>query len=232
MCAVVFATAAVAGCNTSNNYFYEEKPDNPQEQESVGILGAFLEGTGVVQREQQPIEYKARSPIAIPPTTELPDPEPEGGSAIAAVDWPDDPDKNGKNSAAASAIYSGGVDQERLTPEQIQAGRIAGGLPPSGGSQLKDPSFLDRDTGSKRLTPAEMKQGFESPDKGRAGKVLTAEGQAQPRQYLIQPPDEYRKPADTAPLPSEDDIKNSDWATKQLYGDKSLDKNPVYDNVN
>lgn len=227
----MLATAALAGCNTANNYFYEEKPAASQKDESGGILGAFLEGTGVVQREQQPIEYKARSPITVPPTTDLPDPEPSGGNAIAAVDWPNDPDKGAEAAAANSALYSAtSVDQERLTPEQIQAGRLEGGLPPSS-ENLKDPAFLKRDTGNKRLTPDQMKQGFESPNKGRAGKVLTAEGQAQPRKYLIQPPDEYRTPADTAPLPKEGDIENSDWATKQLYGDKSLDKNPVYDNV-
>ena len=81
------------------------------------------------------------------------------------------------------------------------------------------------------LSPTEMKSGFNSPDGKNSGKVLTAEGTAQPRQFLIQPPDTYRQPAETAELPQKKEIKNSKWAKKQLYGDQEK-SNPVYDTVN
>lgn len=227
--AVVFAAGILVGCNTSNSYFYEEK--GPQKDESIGLLGAFLEGSGVVPRQQASIDYEARSPITVPPTTELPQPEPEGGSALASVDWPDDPDKD-KSSASLAAnggVYEDPLSGERLTPEQIQAGRIEGGLP---GQKPKDPSYMERDSGGagKRLTPAEMKKTFDSPDSKKSGRILTAEGGAQPRQYLIQPPDEYRQPAATAALPDESDIEESAWYKKQLYGEKK-NANPVYDTV-
>ncbi|MDQ0316166.1 hypothetical protein [Amorphus orientalis] len=225
--ALAVAAGTLAACNTSHNYFYEEKP--PQADQSVGLLGAMLESTGVVQREQTPIEYTARSPIAVPPTTELPEPQPEGGAALASADWPNDPDANkAKAIAANGGVYDDPLDGARLSPEQIQAGRVAGGMP---GQKLEDPKYLKRDSGDRRLTPAEMKQGFESPDGKGSGRVLTADGSAQPRQYLIQPPDEYRQPADTAPLPDQGDIEDSDWFKNQLYGRKE-NRNPVYDNVN
>lgn len=222
---LTLVAAGVAGCNTSSSYFYEEK--QPSAQRDVGLFGGFLESTGMVNREPNQIEYKQRSPIALPPSNELPAPVPEGGSAIAAVDWPEDPDK----AAAAAPVptSTATLEGERLSPQEIQAGRIAGGLSTSGGLSY-DERFL-RDTGNVALSPTEMKSGFNSPDGKNSGKVLTAEGTAQPRQFLIQPPDTYRQPAETAELPQKKEIKNSKWAKKQLYGDQEK-SNPVYDTVN
>lgn len=218
--------AGTAGCNTSSSYFYEEK--QPSQERDVGLFGGILESTGMVNRPASEIEYKQRSPIALPPTNELPQPEPEGGNAIAALDWPKDPDKAAASAPVPSA--SSTLNGERLTPEEIQAGRVAGGLPTSSGSLSYDERFL-RDTGNVALSPTEMKAGFDSPDRKSAGRVLTAEGTAKPRQYLIQPPDEYRQPAETAELPQNKKIKNSKWARDQLYGGQQK-SNPVYDTVN
>ncbi|MGX1306157.1 hypothetical protein AB7M35_000877 [Amorphus suaedae] len=218
--------AGTAACNTSSSYFYEEK--QPSQQRDVGLFGGILESTGMVNRPATEIDYKQRSPIALPPTNELPPPEPEGGKAIAAVDWPNDPDKAAASEPVPSA--SSTLNGERLTPEEIQAGRVAGGMPTTNGSLSYDKRFL-RDTGNVALSPTEMKAGFSSPDGKNSGKVLTAEGAAKPRQYLIQPPDEYRQPAETAELPQKKEIKNSKWARKQLYGGQEK-SNPVYDTVN
>jgi len=223
---LTLVAAGVAGCNTSQSYFYEEK--QPNESRDIGLFGSILEGTGVVSRETAPIEYKQRSPIALPPSNELPDPEAPGGAAVASVDWPDDPDDRADVTPAPSSRAT--LEGERLSPQEIQAGRVAGGMPVPEGSTGYDERFL-RDTGKMTLTPSEMKAGFDSPDKKGSGRVLTAEGQAQPRQYLIQPPDEYRQPAATAELPERKGIKNSKWAKDQIYGQQG-NSNPVYDTVN
>jgi len=217
--------AGTAGCNSSSSYFYEEK--QPSQNRDVGLFGGFLESTGMVAREPTQIDYRQRSPIALPPTNDLPQPEPEGGSAIASVDWPEDPDKAAAAEPVPTATAT--LEGERLTPQEIQAGRVAGGLPTTN-SKGYDKRFL-RDTGNVALSPTEMKAGFNSPDGKNSGKVLTAEGTAQPRQFLIQPPDAYRQPADSAALPEKKEIKNSKWARKQLYGDQQK-SNPVYDTVN
>lgn len=225
---LTLVAAGVAGCNTSNSYFYEEK--QPSQNRDVGLFGGILESTGMVNRPATEIEYKQRSPIALPPSNDLPEPVAKGGSAMASVDWPEDPDKAAAEAIAAAPTARATLEGERLSPEEIQAGRIAGGLPTSNGSLDYDERFL-RDTGNVALSPTEMKAGFTSPDGKKAGKVLTAEGTAQPRQYLIQPPDTYRQPAETAELPERKEIKNSKWAKKQIYGDQG-NSNPVYDTVN
>lgn len=48
---------------------------------------------------------------------------------------------------------------------------------------------------------------------------MTTEGTPIPRTALIQPPEAYRTPAETAALPDKKDIENSEWVKKQLYRD-------------
>jgi hypothetical protein len=115
-------------------------------------------------------------------------------------------------SPAPDSTQSGGA---RLSPEEIQAGRLeGGGLDRSKGGGLIDGQTSDSQ--SFRLSPRELAKKF-LPDNSE-DEILTADGKAKSREYLIEPPDEYRQPAETAELPDPGDIENSSWFNERLFG--------------
>jgi hypothetical protein len=223
---IVAAGAALllAGCNTSYNYFEDEK--DPAAPVDSGAFAYILGMAGASKGPQ--IEYKARAPLAMPPSRELPPPvssEPNKLAAAGAVDWPNDPDEDERQrmirkraiaetgeSPAPDSTQSGGA---RLSPEEIQAGRLeGGGLDRSKGGGLIDGQTSDSQ--SFRLSPRELAKKF-LPDNSE-DEILTADGKAKSREYLIEPPDEYRQPAETAELPDPGDIENSSWFNERLFG--------------
>jgi hypothetical protein len=73
------------------------------------------------------------------------------------------------------------------------------------------------------LNREQMRQKIQSGEED--GLVLAEGGTAAPRRFLIQPPEAYRTPVDSAPLPEEGDIENSEFIKKRLY-DKDLERRP------
>ncbi|WP_108658605.1 hypothetical protein [Acuticoccus kandeliae] len=212
---------SLAGCNTSYNYF-EEEADNSTQGDSTAF-GAILSMTGMVEEKKTPIVYKPRAPLAVPNSRDLPSPE-DTSSAEAAVNFPVDQDEKARQRQAeldalgATAAYEqngvGEIGVARVGPDEVAAARRAGG----GLAHQKDYLLEDTRAQDFRLSREEMKQTFRTTSTDRA--ILTEEGKAAPRAYLIQPPADYRTPADTAALPEPGDIENSEWAEKRLYGVK------------
>ena len=214
---VILCAAALAGCTTGYNYFEDDTSDTVQPPTTA--FGMVLQGAGIVAPRKAPIEYTTRAPLALPPGRELPPPEPSV-AATTAVDWPDDPDEAEKRRVAASiaagestAAYEGSMAERadaRLTAEEIQSGRLAGG----GLDNRTDPLSAASDP-VRRLSPVELAKTFMNRNSGT--DILDESGQVKPRRYLVEPPDEYRTPSADAPLPDPDDVEQSAWAKDRLY---------------
>lgn len=219
---VMVLALAVAGCNTSYNYF-EEEADASEGSDDTTAFGSILSMTGMVAKPKPAIQYRQRAPLAMPSTTELPTPE-DGKTAQQAVNFPVDADDAERKRQQELAAVGAASAYERNGRTETGNVRVN-----PGDQQVKDNSGRRYDTGLRqtgsqhfRLTREQMRQSF----KGRAkeGSLLTEEGQAAPRAYLIQPPEDYRTPADTAAVPDPGDIENSEWAKRRLY--KPNDRRP------
>jgi hypothetical protein len=227
----VLLVAALAiglgGCNTAYNYF-EDEPDPALEGRDSTVFGSLLTASGIAAQPKSAIEYNPRAPLAIPGSTELPSPT-DASAAQAAVDFPVDHDETERQrrmaayergqEAAYETEYTRGTTG-RVSPDEVVAGRRAGG----GLARLPEKVIPDNEKQTNfHLSREEMRQKI--PTGEQIGIVLDEGGTAAPRRYLIQPPEAYRTPVASAPLPEEGDIENSEWIKKRLY-DKSLERRP------
>jgi hypothetical protein len=215
---------ALAGCNTSYNYFEEET--TAAEGQDTTAFGTLLTMTGMVPKPKERIDYGPRAPVAIPGSTDLPPPG-SNASAEGDVDFPVNPEERERQRRAKAAELSGeyayeldGLDETRnarTDPGRIQALRREGG----GRSERRS---LIKDTGNQhyRVSREEMRITIRG---NRDNVLLTEDGEPVPRKMLVQPPDHYRTPAEGAPLPEPGDIENSEWAKKRIY--KVQDRRPA-----
>lgn len=225
---VALLAAGLGGCNTAYNYF-EEEPDPALEGRDTTLFGSILTMSGVVAQPKTPIQYNPRAPLAMPGTTELPPPE-SANTAEAAVNFPVDHDEVERQRRVASAErgQAAAVEQQvghdgslRVAPDDVVAGRRAGG----GLAQQQDRLLpVNERSTNFRLTREEMRQTIKTGDGTEL--MLTEAGTPAPRKYLIQPPEAYRTPVASAPLPEKRDIENSEWIKKRLY-DKDVGRTPA-----
>jgi len=229
--AVLVLSLGVAGCNTSYNYF-EDDDEGVKKPGSFNLFHTAMQSTGVVPKQRKRLAYKPRAPLAIPGTTELPAPSTGQNDAQAAVNFPVDQEVQDEQRQARLHEMIGQNDERkkedgtdtglqnvttyRLPPEALQ-----------GREDKRDiTKLLDDDNKRYKAQPNKAMKGFTLKKPGR--EVITADGKAAPRKYLIQPPEEYRAPAQTAALPEKGDIENSEWVKKQLYANmrKGKSKEP------
>lgn len=222
---VVACAALLAGCNTSYNYFEDARSED--ESNPTTAFGMILETTGIVARQREPIEYEPRAPLAMPPKRDLPTPE-ERVAAREGVDWPVDPEE--REAARRRAVLAAGEEQAaydnslrdsdvaRASPETVQAGRLEGGGLRTGNGE-EEPRrvgvFDEIFEMGRKLSPTELSKTFRGADEETA--LLTEDGKARPRRYLVEPPDDYRTPSPDAPLPEAGDVEHSEWGEDQLY---------------
>ncbi len=228
--AVLVLGLGVAGCNTSNNYF-EDDDEGVEKRQSFNLFQTAMEGAGVIPKPtQQRLAYKPRAPLAIPNSTELPQPTAgQQNNAQAAVNFPVDQDEQDKARRAqlAGSIGPGdyrdpedGSYQGLVTKPNKNYVLPAEAL--ASNEDKRDITKLMQDEKTFKAQPNKGMKGFTLKKPGR--EVITADGKAAPRKYLIQPPEEYREPAQTAALPEKDDIENSEWVKKQLYANMRKSK--------
>jgi hypothetical protein len=224
---VAVLAVGLSGCNTAYNYF-EEEPDPARDGRDTTLFGSLLSMSGMVATPKSPTQYEPRPPLAIPGSSDLP--PPESGSAVRqAVNFPVDHDEaeRQRNVAAYERGRAAAYEEEaghdgsgRLSSDEVVSGRRAGGAL----RRVEDPLLPMNERGkNQRLTREQMRQTIQTSDPGRV--ILTEAGTPAPRQYLIQPPDAYRTPVDSAPLPGKRDIENSEWIKKRLY-DKDVGRKP------
>ena len=218
--AVMVLGLALAGCNTSYNYF-EDDTEGAPDPGPFNLAQTLMQHAGVVEKEKARVAYKPRAPLAMPGSSNLPDPQARGekNHAEAAVNFPTDhEDAEAQRKADLKAAFAANEDPSAMRDDDDGVtNRQYARLPAEATAQpeaQRDNSEIFRDkTGQEVMKDLRNKVTFRRP--GQA--TLTEDGKAAPRQYLIQPPDEYRTPAETAAIPEEGDIENSEWIKKQLY---------------
>lgn len=200
---VSFCVLGLTACVSSSESTYGEDtaPDKK-------LIGAMLGGIGLVDQKTKPIDYKPRAPLALPPSTGTL-PQPEAGTTDVA-NWPRDKDAElAAIAAEADKAYYERARHEN-TPALLNSRELAElpELPSSSNSSKKRTSVVDenRRTGT-RLSPAEV-----AALKERKANLASLEEQANQgcgkrgnklnkRCFLIEPPIEYNKTADSAPVP-------------------------------
>ncbi|PCJ95962.1 MAG: hypothetical protein COA52_02660 [Hyphomicrobiales bacterium] len=174
---------ALAGCG-SPTYGTGRNPQIAMIEELTGNL------TGT-KKKQDPIEYKARSELVLPPSAQLPSPEEKSSIAQMAA-WPNDPDVN-------KAVNTSGE-----IPEEFRRGRLARG------SIKKNTNVSPID-----ITEMNTAQRLDAQRKFREQLAAMGPGDGTTRKYLTDPPVEYRKPSANAPQP--EDLA-TDTAPRTLFG--------------
>lgn len=222
--AIVALSGLAAGCVGGPESYYDDGT-SAQAQEGQPLMHRLLTGAGIVDPPTAPIQYAPRSPIVVPPSTELKAPG-ASPATVAGSEWPTNPEEVQAAARAAGQKDPGEVLREamhsgdRLTSAEVQAGRIPGGGL-AGTQTASNPDSTQR-TGGERLSQTEL-QTLKVNSPGSGGPNI---GAAPTRTYLIEPPVEYRTPATTAAMPEDptngkpinDGIGDPRMANRQMPG--------------
>lgn len=192
-CAV--AGLILGGGVTSKAYAADDEDDAID----VRVLRKVMRGLGLKRGDEESINYHERSPLVVPPTTELPPPE-DPALAERNPAWPDDPDIRRARQAGKRQRKPVDWNEEAraLTPAELNRGIPRGAGPAPSPDQAKSAEETER-----RSTPAELGfKGFKNLRSlfGFTPKEETAAFVAEPKRTdLTQPPPGYLTPAPTQP---------------------------------
>jgi len=159
------------------------------------LLGDLMRGFGLRNGNEPQIEYRERSPLVIPPSRNLPQPEQAGAGRTAA--WPVDPDVKRKQEVAAKRKNRKGYDpdyeERNLTPSELNPAGVSrsAGRPGTPGS-------VGDEGGGKPLSPSELGYvgGLFSSFGSFGSKEETATFDREPpRNNLTAPPAGYQTPS-------------------------------------
>jgi hypothetical protein len=158
-------------------------------------LGEIIDGIGF-GKDKDPIEYKERAPLVVPPSFNLRPPQEQPPSARVS-NWPNDPDVAKKKAKDEDDRRPRSASNEKggpkLSVEELQAGRISGNS--AAVNSLNDPNKPDS-------------RGWLNPDVVAAqGKNFRGNlepdlkpGEEPKRKYLTDPPKGIRAAAKGAPV--------------------------------
>jgi hypothetical protein len=154
------------------------------------VVKRLLQGIGLAPREREPIDYRERAPLVVPPKMTLPPPQAPGTARTAA--WPSDPDVVARRAAAAKSrkpVVDGedGRDKTdaKMTPDELRRVRGAGRATAGGFGPL----WGNRGHENDRVNPDELRRGPKSRDEAQ----LLAPGEEPPRRRLTDPPKGMRR---------------------------------------
>ncbi len=168
----------------------------PAQAQGLLDLGKSLLG---ISEEKPEIEYRERAPLVVPPKTELP--APRERAAAANPNWPKDPDVTARKAKEAEANKPRVMrqDAERLSVDEMRAGRKAGaGVPGTPSTEPGGSAYAASINASPWIHPDELRA---IEKRATAATAASAAAGAEPdRRYLTDPPKGYRKPAPGAPV--------------------------------
>ncbi len=170
----------------------------PVQAQEGTLLKNVLGTLGIIDSEREPIDYRERPPLVVPPKMDLRQPVDPSSVALRDPSWPKDPDVLAKRKAAEEArrpVRNPGdntvAQGARLTPEEIRAGRVAG-------TAVTEPQRTPGDNSREAI--------LVPPDQLRSqGRKLKDDptlipGVEPKRAALTEPPPGYRLPAANGPL--------------------------------
>lgn len=174
-------------------------------------LTGVLRIIGLSPEEKDPIEYRERPPLVVPPTTGRLR-NPEDPAAATNPNWPQDPDvlarkrkaEEDKQPVAKDRRYDPSYGAEVPLNEAQRRNRYAG-VPSSARDTMAN---AQRDIDFMRVNPGEVSRILQA---SKAQQPTLRPGEEPQRQYLTEPPKGYRSAAAGAPVRATiDPIKNSD----------------------
>jgi hypothetical protein len=169
-------------------------------QEGV-LVKNFFEGIGVLDKEKDPIDYRERGPLVLPPRMDLREPATPGSVRARNPQWPNDPDVAARRRQAEEDSlpvtqtdqYRMNSKNSRLTVDEMRAGRQAGAqVPTAPVSRAGDNAWIHPD-----VLRAQHAQGRTAQASGD-----TATG----RRSLTEPPSAYRQSATGQPIRGSFDV--------------------------
>ncbi len=152
----------------------------------------LMEGT-FGRGEGADIDYRARPPLVVPPSSALPRPQ-EAGSARNAA-WPQDPDVQRRKDAANPRPYvpnDTSRNNPLLSQEDLRRGRTARG-------EAAPVITEEHNNYNNQIQPIRIGRDIAARRNQTAESTLTY-GTEPPRRVLTEPPTGYRMPAGTAPV--------------------------------
>ena len=195
-------------------------------QEGVAVKN-LLGSIGVISPEKDPIRYRERAPLVLPPKMQLRDPAASGRMASADPAWPKDADVESKRRVSdeqrrpvtESEIRLMSERNPRMSAEDMRLGRTAGLTEGTRVDQRSHRGDSARD--ALYLSPQEM-VGKAKPD-AEPGDI----GTEPQRKALSEPPSGLRKPTRrleaAAATPridqQERDANPMNWLTRKFKGE-------------
>ena len=155
------------------------------------IIKQIMTGIGGTNMENTGIEYRERSPLVIPPRTDLP--PPAAAAEAPTPNWPKDPDVKKRREAKEARKKDNKDPREAsriLTPSELAAGKTATGRGSAG------PDLPGNPGATAILSPSQL--GFDGGYMGmfKGSKTESAPFKGEPaRDSLVMPPAGYQTPS-------------------------------------
>jgi hypothetical protein len=174
----------------------------PAVVQAQGILDIGRVILGLPTEQKEPIDYRERAPIVVPPSQNLRPPAETVPAEQRRANWPQDPDVQARRRAAEdsrkpvdfSSTFQPIGTSRRLTLEEIRAGRVAGAevprTPTSVGPRATE-GFTNIYGGITTINELDKRDAA----KAANGDLARAEPK---REFLTDPPTGLRRPADNA----------------------------------
>jgi hypothetical protein len=173
--------------------------------QAQGLLDLGRVILGLPTEQKDPIDYRERAPLVVPPSSNLRAPADARPADQRRANWPQDPDALARRQAAEEARRPMMVDSitgrevaptRRMTLEEIRAGRVAGAEVP-GRNEIPAQPMDSRGPinifgGLATLREMDNKDRASGRSPGDLARVEP------PREFLTDPPGGLRRPADNA----------------------------------
>jgi hypothetical protein len=187
LAAIVLGIGLVMSANAARA---EDDEDDSTFEEK--IIKQIMTGIGGTNMENTGIEYRERSPLVIPPRSDLPPPAATAAEA-PVPNWPKDPDVKRRKEAIAARKKDNKDPREAsrvLTPSELAVGKTAPG------KRSADPELPGNPGANAILSPSQL--GYEGGLSGLFGgsKTESAPFKGEPtRDTLTMPPAGYQTPS-------------------------------------
>jgi hypothetical protein len=173
--------------------------------QAQGLLDLGRVLLGLPAEQKDPIDYRERAPLVVPPSQNLRPPVDARPAEERRANWPQDPDALARRQAAEQARRPMMVDSitgretapvRRMTPDEIRAGRVAGAEVPRAGEIPAGPMDsrgpINLFGGLATLREMDARDAARGASSGNLSRVEP------PREFLTDPPTGLRRPADGA----------------------------------
>jgi hypothetical protein len=193
LAALVLGVGLVMATGAARAQDDEDQGDDKTFEEK--ILDNIMTGLGATNMQNhRGIEYRERSPLVVPPNTNLPPPVSESAE-LNAPNWPKDPDVEQRKAALAASKQRKPAnfweDARPLTPAELNAGRKAASHAPGETDPIQPGQHPDA-----MLSPSQLgfHGGISSIFHGNTSEEAPFKGEPE-RQSLTQPPVGYQTPS-------------------------------------